>query len=126
MHNQCQLITYPDSLGKNLKEMSLIINKYLRWIIGGIHILPFFPSSADRGFSPLTYNEVEPAFGSWDDIEELGDKYDLTIDFIINHISSESEYFKDFINKKRKYLILMTITLLFLGTFLSLRKLAWG
>lgn len=100
MRNQCQLITYPDSLGRNLKELIFVINKYLQHVIGGIHILPFYPSSADRGFAPITYSLVDPAFGSWNDIEILGDKYDLTIDFMLNHISSESEYFKDFIQKK--------------------------
>ena len=39
-----------------------IVKKYLQKSIGGIHILPFYPSSADRGFAPLTYEDVDPAF----------------------------------------------------------------
>ncbi|WEK82511.1 MAG: hypothetical protein PR2021_4450 [Candidatus Phytoplasma pruni] len=36
------LITYPDSLGKNLKELNLVIKENLgQNTIGGIHILPF-------------------------------------------------------------------------------------
>jgi len=100
MRNQCQLITYPDSLGKNLKELRYIADRYLQRVIAGIHILPFYPSSADRGFAPLTYFTVDPVFGNWEDIEDLGDKYDLIVDFMINHISRESEYFKNFIKNK--------------------------
>ena len=56
--NQVQLITYPDSLGANLMELHYVLRKYLIDAIGGVHILPFYPSSSDRGFAPLTYEEV--------------------------------------------------------------------
>lgn len=100
IRNQIMLITYPDSMGKDLKELSEILNKHYNNVIGGLHILPFFPSSADRGFAPLNYTNVDSAFGSWDDIRVLADKYYLMFDFMINHISSSSEYFKDFIANK--------------------------
>jgi sucrose phosphorylase len=64
-----------------------------------VHILPFYPSSADRGFSPLTYSEVDGKFGSWEDIHALGKDYELMADFMVNHISRQSHYFKDFIEK---------------------------
>ena len=35
----------------------------------GVHVLPPFPSSGDRGFAPLTYDEIDPRFGTWADIE---------------------------------------------------------
>ena len=60
--NQVQLITYPDSLGGDLKTLHEVLEKYFSDIFkGGIHILPPFPSSGDRGFAPLTYLEIEPA-----------------------------------------------------------------
>ena len=71
LKNKVQLITYPDSLGTNLLELHFVLRKYLRKAIGGVHILPFYPSSADRGFAPLTYDEVDPAFGTWDDVEHI-------------------------------------------------------
>lgn len=37
------LITYPDSLGKDLKELNLVLSEYLDKAVSGIHILPFFP-----------------------------------------------------------------------------------
>jgi len=102
LKNKVMLITYPDSLGSNLKELKMVLNKYFKDVIGGIHILPFYPSSADRGFAPITYEIVDPQFGNWDDILELKENYYLMFDFMINHISAESKYFKDFIKNKDK------------------------
>ena len=54
--NKVQLITYPDSLGGDLKTLDNVLTKYFpNTFKGGIHILPPFPSSGDRGFAPLTY-----------------------------------------------------------------------
>lgn len=69
--NKIMLITYADSMGNNLSDLSYVLNKYFQKEIGGLHILPFYPSSADRGFAPLTYKEVDPEFGSWQDIQKL-------------------------------------------------------
>ena len=41
-------------------------------------MLPFFPSSGDRGFAPMDYHVVDSAFGGWDEIEALSKEYDLT------------------------------------------------
>jgi sucrose phosphorylase len=96
VQNKVQLITYPDSLGINLLELHYVLRRYLRKVIGGIHLLPFYPSSADRGFAPLTYTEVAPAFGTWADIDSIGAEFDLIIDFMVNHISRQSKYFQDY------------------------------
>jgi sucrose phosphorylase len=99
LQNKVQLITYPDSLGGNLIELHYVLRRHFLRAIGGVHILPFYPSSADRGFAPLTYAEVDPAFGSWDDIEKIGADFDLIIDFMVNHISRQSVYFQDYVEK---------------------------
>lgn len=31
--------------------------------IGSLHLLPLYPSTGDRGFAPVTYQEVDPKFG---------------------------------------------------------------
>lgn len=100
VENKVMLITYADSLGNNLNELDDILKTHFKNSIGGVHILPFFPSSADRGFAPLTYEEVDEAFGTWDDIKNLSKDFYLMYDFMINHISRSSEYFKDFQNNK--------------------------
>ena len=99
IQNKVQLITYPDSLGINLLELHYVLRRYLRKAVGGIHLLPFYPSSADRGFAPLTYTEVNPVFGTWADIECIGSEFDLIIDFMVNHISRQSVYFQDYYEK---------------------------
>jgi sucrose phosphorylase len=99
LHNKVQLITYPDSLGGDLKKLAQVLDRYFPDAFeGGIHILPPFPSSGDRGFAPLTYFEIEPKFGSWDDVKHIGGKYPILLDLIINHISSKSSYFQDYLH----------------------------
>ncbi len=101
--NQVQLITYPDSLGGDLKTLHNVLETHFRNIFkGGVHILPPFPSSRDRGFAPLTYLEIEPKFGTWDDIQRIGEKHDILLDLMVNHISAKSPYFQDFLKKGRK------------------------
>jgi len=101
--NQVQLITYPDSLGGDLKALHYVLNHYFSDIFkGGVHILPPFPSSGDRGFAPLTYLEIEPSFGNWEDIKAIGDNFDVLVDLMVNHISRQSSYFQDFLEKGRE------------------------
>ena len=100
VQNKAMLITYPDSLGKNIKELTEVLEHDFGDAIGGVHLLPFFPSTGDRGFAPVDYKDVDPQFGTWEDVEKLGEKYYLMFDFMINHISRQSEYYKDF--KKNK------------------------
>lgn len=101
--NQVQLITYPDSLGGDLKALKQVLFQYFSDVFkGGVHILPPFPSSGDRGFAPLTYLEIEPGFGTWDDIRSIGERFDILVDVMVNHISSQSEYFRDFLKKGRQ------------------------
>ncbi|MEJ2011710.1 MAG: sucrose phosphorylase [Anaerolineales bacterium] len=101
--NQVQLITYPDSLGGNLRTLRQVVEgTFPDLFTGGIHILPPFPSSGDRGFAPLTYLEIDPKFGTWRDIRAIGGKHDVLLDLMVNHISAHSAYFKDFLRHGRK------------------------
>jgi sucrose phosphorylase len=100
--NQVQLITYPNSLGGNLKTLhDILLTHFSDICSGGIHILPPFPSSGDRGFAPLTYLEIEPAFGTWEDIRRIGEHFDILLDLMVNHISRQSPFFQDFLKKGR-------------------------
>lgn len=100
LENKIMLITYSDSIGHTIRELHDILKKHVGSAIGGIHLLPFFPSSGDRGFAPMTYREVEPAFGGWEDVTNLSKDYYLMADYMINHISAQSEYYKDFLKNK--------------------------
>lgn len=100
MDNTIMLITYADSLGKNLKELYGILQDYLDGVVGAVHILPFFPSSADRGFAPMRYDMVDPVFGDFDDIRAIAQRHAVMFDFMVNHISAHSPYFEDFLKNK--------------------------
>jgi len=100
--NEAQLITYPDSLGGDLASLGGVLDASFAGLFAGIHILPPFPSSGDRGFSPRTYDEIDPRFGSWADIRRLSERFDIELDMIVNHVSRESAYFTDFLRHGRK------------------------
>lgn len=103
MKNKVQLITYPNSLGRDLKELKAVLEGPLEGLFaGGVHILPPFPSSGDRGFAPLTYLRIDPAFGSWSEIESIGQTHDILVDLMVNHISRQSEQFQDFLENGTK------------------------
>ncbi|VRG70100.1 sucrose phosphorylase [Streptococcus pneumoniae] len=99
IQNKTMLITYSDSLGNNLKDLYDNLEEHFGDAIGGVHLLPFFPSTGDRGFAPVDYDEVDSAFGDWEDVKRLGERYYLMFDFMINHISRQSKYYKDYQEK---------------------------
>jgi len=70
----------------------------LKGIFNTIHILPFFPYSSDKGFSVTNFRKVDPKLGSWKDIAEIGKRYHLMIDGVLNHISAQSRAFREFLN----------------------------
>ncbi len=94
---QAQLITYPDSLGGNLPALHRFLDAHLRNVFGGVHVLPPFPSSGDRGFAPTDYRSIEPRFGTWTDLAAIGADFDLAVDLMVNHISRRSPEFQDFL-----------------------------
>ncbi len=100
LKNEIMLVTYPDCMGNTLQDLHRILHTYCDQAVGGVHILPFYPSSGDRGFSPKTYREVFSPFGTFEDIRSLAEEYDLMVDYMINHISAESAYYQDFLQKK--------------------------
>jgi sucrose phosphorylase len=68
-----------------------------------VHILPFFPYSSDDGFSIIDYTAVNPEWGTWADIRQLGEHVRLMFDAVINHISCQSEWFQGFLRDDPQY-----------------------
>jgi sucrose 6(F)-phosphate phosphorylase len=101
--NQVQLITYPDSLGGDLAHLAALLRSDLRGLFpGGVHVLPPFPSSGDRGFAPLTYDEIEPSFGTWGDLRQVGQGGPVMLDLMVNHMSRQSPAARDFLAHGRR------------------------
>ena len=101
------LITYGDQLHEPekppLKSLGEFAEKYVRGVLSGIHILPFYPYSSADGFSVIDYLQVDPALGSWGDIATLRRDLDLMFDAIFNHVSAQSEWFRKFLKDDSVY-----------------------
>lgn len=101
------LITYGDLLrGKEHSPLATLANfcdTYLEGSINTLHILPFFPYSSDRGFSVIDFETVDPNLGTWEDIEDLENRYQLMFDGVFNHVSSKSRWFQEFLNGNTYY-----------------------
>ncbi|MEP0355002.1 sugar phosphorylase [Paraglaciecola sp.] len=95
------LITYGDSIEKEgekpLKTLHSFLKQYCGDSINSVHILPFFPYSSDDGFSVIDYSSVNESLGNWDDIEDITKDYRMMSDVVINHCSSRSAWFQNFI-----------------------------
>jgi len=95
------LITYGDQVNRNheasLQTLNDFVDKHLEGIINSIHILPFYPSSSDSGFSVVNYSAVDPHMGSWREIDRISSKYRLMVDGVINHVSQFSDWFKAYL-----------------------------
>jgi sucrose phosphorylase len=92
--NRPQLLTYPDSLGGTLRDVVELLRGPLDGMFDGVHVLPPFPSSGDRGFAPVTYDRIESRFGTWADIENLATSHAVVLDVMVNHISRHSPEFQ--------------------------------
>lgn len=107
MRNCVHLVTYADRLGGNrLEDLQRLLDGPLKDIFGGVHILPFFypVDGADAGFDPIDHSTVDPRIGTWSNITALGGKLEITADLIVNHISSKSRQFQDFLTNSDKSL----------------------
>ena len=95
------LITYADQVrreGKpHLQTLGAFLEKHTSGVISAVHLLPFYPSSSDDGFSVVDYYAVDPAVGGWGDVASLGGTFQLMFDAVFNHVSAQSKWFKAFL-----------------------------
>ncbi|WP_292897308.1 sugar phosphorylase [Nitratireductor sp.] len=95
------VITYGNTLvdGEH-KPLDLLYDfseRYLAGVFTGIHILPFFPFTSDDGFAVTDYREVNSQLGDWADISRIAGHFRLMSDLVMNHCSSQSRMFSDFL-----------------------------
>ncbi|WP_081942728.1 sugar phosphorylase [Myxosarcina sp. GI1] len=109
------LITYGDLLRSEKSSPLASLVHILEQVpgfkkaINTLHILPFFPYSSDRGFSVTDFRNVDPKLGSWQDIAQIGDSYQLMFDAVCNHTSSQSKAFQKLLNGNPEYKDIATV-----------------
>lgn len=100
-HEDLVLITYGDSVQSAaqppLQTLHTFLNEHLSDAFSMVHILPFFPWSSDDGFSITDFRAVKEELGSWHDIRQLSEDFDLAIDLVLNHCSRENLWMVDYI-----------------------------
>jgi len=100
------LITYADSILEEdeipLASLHHFLDSYVKGHLNSIHILPFFPYCSDDGFAVMDYYKVNESVGDWSHIQAIASDYRLMADLVINHCSSNSEWFKNFIKGEGK------------------------
>ena len=87
---------------KPLKTLNEFCKNYLTDVVSGIHILPFYPWTSDDGFSVVDYRQIDPALGDWNNVSAMQD-FRLMFDGVINHISSQSDWFQKFLQDDPQY-----------------------
>ena len=83
-----------------LQALHQFLTSHLDDCITAVHILPFFPWSADDGFAVSDYTRVAPELGHWGHIENIAADFNLMADLVINHCSSDHLWFRNFIDGK--------------------------
>lgn len=102
------LITYGDQVaspdGNPLRTLrQFLADQELRALINTVHFLPCFPYSSDDGFSVVDYLRIDPALGTWEDVDAFASDGQLMLDFVVNHISQHSEWFQRYLRGDTPY-----------------------
>lgn len=101
------LITYPDQFQRRGEPPLVTLHRFyldhLTASCNGMHVLPFFPSSSDAGFSITDYSAVAAELGTWEDVERLAASTRLMVDAVINHASVEGEWFKRWVEGDEEF-----------------------
>ena len=96
--------SFQDSDGDGIGDLQGIIKRldYLETLgINAIWLSPVFKSpQADNGYDISDYRDIDPTFGSLDDMEELRNeakkhKIRSMMDLVLNHSSNEHRWFKE-------------------------------
>lgn len=94
------LITYGNSIidgaHKPLDLLHDFLLNNLKGVLNSVHILPFFPYTSDDGFAVLDFRAVNSQLGEWSDINRLANEFTLMSDLVLNHVSSQSNWFNEY------------------------------
>lgn len=101
------LITYGDQFYRDgeskLTTFKSMYKKLFSDTFPIVHFLPFFPYSSDDGFSVIDYEQVDPELGDWADVQVMSREARLMFDFVCNHMSAKSNWFKGYLGNQPIY-----------------------
>jgi len=101
------LITYGDTLNHPgelpLRTLNCFLTSRLKNVFSAVHFLPFFPFSSDDGFSVMDFFAINPGLGCWEDVGAIGQEFNLMYDYVVNHFSSQSEWFQNYLDDKKGF-----------------------
>lgn len=92
------LLAYADRLAGDLPGLGALLADELS-AFTGVHVLPFYTpfDGDDTGFDPTDHSAVDPRLGTWDDVARIAIDREVTADLIVNHVSSGSAEFQDWL-----------------------------
>ena len=100
-HRTGYLITYGDGIRRQgetpLHTLATFLHVHVGDRLSDVHLLPIFPWTSDDGFAVVDHRLVNPALGTWDDIGDLAAERGVMLDFVANHTSSHSPWFRDWL-----------------------------
>ncbi|MCR2825117.1 sugar phosphorylase [Microbacterium sp. zg.Y909] len=101
------LITYGDAFRRPeeapLHTLADVLRRHVRDAVTDVHLLPIYPWTSDDGFGVVDHRQVNPELGSWDDLVELRADHALALDFVANHVSSSSAWFRGWLARDPRY-----------------------
>jgi glycosidase len=101
------LITYGDAFRRKgetpLHTLADVVRRHVRDAVTDIHLLPIYPWTSDDGFGVVDHRQVNPGLGTWADIAELRADHALALDFVANHVSTSSPWFKGWLADDPRY-----------------------
>ncbi|WP_297427433.1 alpha,alpha-phosphotrehalase [Clostridium sp.] len=104
--------SFYDTNGDGIGDLNGVIEKldYLKTLgIDYIWLTPFYPSpQVDNGYDIADYYNIDPSFGTLEDFEKLVQEAKkreiyLMLDMVLNHTSTEHNWFKRALNGEKKY-----------------------
>jgi len=60
-------------------------------------------AAADTGFSVMDFFAINPELGSREDVDAIGSDFELMFDYVLNHFSSKSRWFNNYLDGKEGY-----------------------
>ena len=101
------VIAYGDSVSEPdvapLKTLGDVFQQHLAPAFSSLHVLPYYPATSDDGFSVQDYHQIDPALGTWADVEALGQQVQLMADLVLNHCSQSSVWFQRYLAGDPEY-----------------------